>query len=82
MVDFVMKYPEKCNNWHRDSNYMVQLEVQDEEALIKLSVNLKMNDITHVVFREPDLDNAITAIAIEPTGKADKMLKNMKLLFK
>jgi hypothetical protein len=42
----------------------------------------KNSDILYSCFYEPDLDNQLTAIAIEPTDNARKLVSNLPLLLK
>lgn len=37
-------------------------------------------DIKHTVFREPDLNNEITAVCFEPSEKSRKLTSSLRLL--
>lgn len=75
-----MKYPELAKDWHQNSNYLCQLSVMDEEALYKLVDKAERKGITYVPFFEPDIGNQLTAIAIEPTDEARKLVRNLPLM--
>lgn len=42
--------------------------IPNEQELLKLHAKLAQRDIRAVTFREPDIENQITAIATEPIG--------------
>lgn len=63
--------------WYHKSNNLVCLQVPDEACLKHLASRAADAGIEHSVFREPDLDDAVTAIAIEPAGK--KLVSNLPL---
>lgn len=65
--------------WFESSNYLVILEVEDENQL-KLLIN-KSEEICIKcsVFKEPDLNNQITAVAFEPGDLSRRLLRNIKL---
>ena len=78
-IDFQYQYPELANTWH-DSNYLIFLKVKDELSLIKLIDKSRLNNIKITIFREPDLDNQITAIAFEPSEESNKITNKIKLM--
>jgi len=43
---------------------------------------LQQSNIKYSIFREPDIDNQITAIAIEPSDKTRRLLSNLPLMLK
>lgn len=47
-------------------NYLVALEVANEERLMAAYERLEGRDIQTVLFREPDRDNEATALCTEP----------------
>lgn len=63
--------------WYHKSNNLVCLQVPDEACLKHLVSRAIDAGIEHSVFREPDCDNAMTAIAIEPAGR--KLVSNFPL---
>lgn len=79
LADFCIQHSEIANSWHKNSNYLVYLSVEDEESLHRLIAKLQSRDITMSVFQEPDLDNQITAIAIEPTKEAHRLCSSLPL---
>ena len=64
-------------HWYHKSNNLVVLQVPSEACLKHLAGKAEDAGVEHSVFREPDYDNTITAIAIEPAGR--KLLSNLRL---
>lgn len=63
------------------SNYICILEIEEEkvpnfiEKIISSQVNFS-------VFKEPDLDNRVTSIALEPGTLSKKLCANLRLALK
>ena len=79
---FGQEHPDIHREWYQNSNYLGFLSVANEVELAKLIEKADANDIKCSVFREPDIDNQITAIAIEPGIKSKKLCSNLKLALK
>lgn len=73
LTDFILEHNVIAKEWRDNSNYLCSLSVRDEEALFKLLDKAKSKQIKYSIFREPDLNDALTAIALEP-GEATKHL--------
>lgn len=82
IVDFILKYPAEAHKWHKDSNYIVQLSVGTEKELEELATTAEAKGITVVRFFEPDLDNALTAICMEPAELTRKITSSLPLMLK
>lgn len=76
---FTEEHPERDKEWFKNSNYLGLLSVSDESALNALIEQAANQNIRFSVFREPDIDNQITAIALEPSPKSKKMCSKLKL---
>ena len=74
---FTMENPITAQFWYHKSNNLVVLQVPNEACLKHLAGRAEEAGVEHSVFREPDFDNTITAITIEPAGK--KLLSNLRL---
>jgi hypothetical protein len=59
--------------WFEASNYLALLSVPTEGHLIKLYEKASSIGIRCSLFREPDIDNEVTAIVLEP-GKVSRRL--------
>ena len=81
-IDFQHEHPELAKEWQTKSNYLAFLTVADEEQLIKLISKAILTGIKHTVFREPDIDNQITAVAFEPSEASRKLTSSCPLLGK
>ena len=81
-INFIFENPDRAGPWFKNSNYLVQLEVSNEQQLELLITNCLMRDLKHTVFREPDIGNQITAVAIEPSELTQKLVSRIPLLFK
>lgn len=55
------------------------MSVADEKELNKLIELALINNLKISVFKEPDIDNEITAIAIQPGDTSKKLLRNIPL---
>ncbi len=76
---FTEEHPEIDKQWFQASNYLCLLSVKNEEELYSLVCRAKDLDVKVSVFREPDIDNQITAIALEPGDRTKELCKNLKL---
>lgn len=74
-----MEYPEIHKQWFETSNYLGFLSVSNEIELNKLIEKAQSRGIKFSVFREPDIDDQITAIALEPGILSKKLCSNIKL---
>lgn len=81
-IDFQHQYGEISRDWQTNSNYLVLLSTVDESALDKLIYKAHSLGIKHTVFREPDINNEITAVAFEPSNEAKKMTSSIPLMGK
>jgi len=66
---FSEEHPELDKLWYETSNNLVVLEVENEQALKELDLVFKWERVPHTEFREPDLDNELTAICAGPTAR-------------
>ena len=80
-IQFVFEHPEVAQLWFKDP-YLAQLSVENEHELEILIAKLKKYNIKYSIFREPDIDNQITAIAIEPSDQTRKMVSCLPLMLK
>lgn len=81
-INFCFEHRGRAGPWFENSNYLVQLSVSNEMELLKLIENCEKMSITYTVFKEPDLEDSITAIAIEPSPLTKKVVSHLPLLFK
>lgn len=77
-----MQHYEETKTWNEISNSLVFVTVADENELSNLIEKAKSKEIKFSLFREPDIDNALTAITLEPCEKTRKLCSNLKLAFK
>lgn len=81
-IQFVFEHTDVTNNWYQASNYLGLLSVSNEDELLRLIEQAKQNNIKFSIFKEPDIDNQITAIALEPGIKSKKLCSKLKLALK
>ena len=67
-VEFGLSHPRLIADWHTSSGVLVLLAATDELELSRLQVDVAAAGLRAVPFHEPDLDGALTAIAVEPAG--------------
>ena len=78
-TEFGFQHGLLTQEWHRDSNYLALLSVPDERALEELKQRAYIRGIPHTCFREPDLNNSLTAIALEPGDRSQKLCSRLSL---
>ena len=81
-IDFCFEHPSRAGPWHKDSNYIVLLAVHNVKDILHLQGECDKYNLHYTIFREPDIGNEITAIAIEPSPKTKKLVQRLPLMFK
>ena len=76
---FLEEHPELDRMWYQNSRYLACLAAPNEDELVKLAMRCEDRELAYSIFREPDFDNAITAIAIEPTREGRRVTSNYPL---
>lgn len=81
-IDFQHHHPIEATEWQTKSNHLAFLTTENEAELIKLISKAILTGIKHTIFREPDINNEITAVAFEPSEAARKLTSSCPLLGK
>jgi len=81
-IQFATEYPEINKEWFEKSNYLGFLSVNNELELFKLIENASKQNIKFSIFREPDINNQITAIALAPGSSTKKLCNKIPLALK
>jgi peptidyl-tRNA hydrolase len=76
---FAHDHPALTAAWHEHSQYLVIVAVPDEAALRALADKGVARDIPATVWTEPDLDDAVTAVAFAPGQPARRLCANLPL---
>ena len=76
---FTAEHPEIDKMWFEQSNDLGLLSVADEQELNMLIEQATAHDIHFSIFREPDVENQITAIALAPGQKTKKLCSRLPL---
>jgi peptidyl-tRNA hydrolase len=78
-IQFQHDHPEHASVWYKKSNYLGFLSVTNENELTQLIDKATALGIKFSTFREPDIDDQITAIALEPGSLSKKLCSSLKL---
>lgn len=73
MAQFWATFPSIAEVWFRHSNWLIYVAVPDEQGLLDLANAAGGKGLRSIVVREPDLDNAATAVALEPGDAARRL---------
>jgi peptidyl-tRNA hydrolase len=79
MRQFTHEHPEVDREWFDQSNHLALLSAPDEAVLLDLIEMAKLAKLKWSAFREPDIGDAITAIAIEPHPRTAQICKGLPL---
>lgn len=78
-IQFMFEHPEYSQEWFIHSNYLGFLSANDEEHLKNLTNKAMETGIKFSIFREPDIGNQITAIALAPGPQTKKLCSKLPL---
>jgi peptidyl-tRNA hydrolase len=78
-IDFQHQHPEISKIWNKNSNYLIFLSVENENKLTKYLEKFNHFNLKTTVFREPDIGNEITAIAVEPHELSLKICSSLPI---
>lgn len=81
-MQFNMEHSSTAVEWFEKSNYLCMLAVANEKELYSLICKAKELNIKISIFKEPDIDNEVTAIALAPGIESKELCKNIKLALK
>ena len=85
MATFSSDYPETFRNWERSSNTVVCLATENEDELYKLWMraeaisNDSKDGLAVSIFREPDFDNQLTCVVLEPVDIFADLCSDLRL---
>lgn len=79
---FAIEHPEITREWYKYSQYLILLSVEDEISLLDLRDEARRRALKFSLFHEPDLDDSMTAIVIEPSQEARRLCSNFPLALK
>ncbi len=83
IADFIFEHKDVANVWHNISNYIIILTVKNEADLYAVQNTLRGLNISSITtFKEPDIENELTAIALLPDDKAEAYCRTLKLAFR
>lgn len=74
-----VEYPSTIKHWHQTSNYLVIVAAPNEAALAQLAGRATEEGIVRAITREPDMDNQICAVALQPGAEARRLCANYPL---
>lgn len=77
-VQWVVEDPDLSHVWHKKSNNVVVKHVKDEVALLDLANKAEARRCVVERFQEPDLANAVTAVAVVG-AEANALLRELPL---
>lgn len=79
MREFAAEHPAIEKEWHESSNTLVFLEAPDEAALERIHLEASEAGIPASFFREPDLKNSVTALALGPGAAKLECIRHLPL---
>lgn len=79
---FSKEHTSLANQWQEISNYIGILTARSEDEFSQILEKATSQNIKFSAFKEPDLDNQITAIALEPGIQSKKLCSQLPLALK
>lgn len=81
-IQFQHEHRDIAEKWHDESKYLVLVGIPTGHDLNKFINTLSDKGVRHSVFVEPDIDNEVTSVALEPNITSQKLCSNFPLLLK
>ena len=81
-IQFIFEHPEIAKEWYEISKYLVFLSVKNQKELLDLVETFDQKGIIMSKYYEPDLANELTAITIQPSTRARRLVSSLPLLLK
>lgn len=79
---FQKEYSNIQDVWYNISNYVALLSCENEQSLKDLISKANLKGIKYSAFTEPDLNDSLTSIVLEPCEETSKMCSSLQLAFK
>jgi len=74
-----MDFPQLAKEWYLNSNTVVVVAAKDLQELENFAKALDESHVKHSKFREPDVNDELTAIALVPSPESKKLCSKFKL---
>jgi peptidyl-tRNA hydrolase len=81
-MHFMLDHFEITKNWINASDHICILDIENEEKLLNLIDKIKENNVPYSIFRDSDINNEITSVALAPTRISKKLCSKFKLALK
>ena len=82
LAELYEEHPNIAKSWHTNSNYIILLATKSLESLQLLKKVAINRGVLYSAFHEPDLDDALTAIAFEPCEETAKLVSSLPLILR
>lgn len=82
LAQFAIEHHSEFVDWQNFHKNLIVLSVEDESSLSKLLLQAQMKNIKVSAFREPDVKDQLTAIALEPSEETYSLTGNLNLALK
>lgn len=82
LAEFAVQFPTTFRRWHKNHKNLVIVSVPNELALTSLYNQARDAKLKTIIFREPDIGNEHTAVAIEPNEITYKLISSLPLALK
>ena len=78
LQEFSVEYPDLIKEWYISNNSVVALNASSEQ-LVELINKCNELGLAYSIFREPDFDYMLTAVALQPCRLSRKLTSNFSL---
>jgi hypothetical protein len=78
-LSFAAQHPEEFSKWHSESQYLVLLASPTQEELARLASRVMEADLKLSLYHEPDYNDELTAIVVEPSDLTRRLMANLPL---
>ncbi len=76
LAEFASQFPEQFHTWHEMSNSVIVMSCADLSSLL---ARADKRAVRYAFFREPDLNDKLTAVCLEATADSRRLTSSLKL---